>query len=77
MLKILIFDHVMITVAMMWLYHGNRIIGFLTCCSIPNFIKIGSRKRLADAHICYMFNAQLLGNGRRHGNRITADMLGR
>jgi len=60
MVTILIFDHV-------------TLIGFLICCSIPNFIKIGSRVRLADAHTCYMFNAQLLGNRRLHSNRITTD----
>ena len=58
-----IFDHV-------------TLIGFLICCSIPNFIKIGSRVRPADAHTCYIFNAQLLGNRRLHGNRITAGHVG-
>ena len=38
-LKILIFDHVAVVVV--------RI-----CCCIPNFIKIGSRIRLPDAHNC-------------------------
>ena len=63
MLTILIFDHV-------------TLIRFLICCSKPNFIKIGSRVRLADAHTCYMFNVQLLGNRRLHGNRITAGHVG-
>jgi len=54
MLTILIFDHV-------------TLIRFLICCSIPNFIKIGSHVRPADAHTCYMFSAQLLGNRRLHG----------
>ena len=49
-------------------------IDFHICCSVPNFIKIGSRVRPPDAHNCLMFNAQLLGNGRYHGNRIMADM---
>ena len=62
-LKILIFD--LMTV--------NAV---LTCRCIPNFIKIGSRLRPPDAHDCIMFNAPLLGNGRRHGNRIIAEMSG-
>ena len=33
-----------------------------------------SRVRLPDAHNCRMFNAPLLGNGRRHRNRNMADM---
>ena len=62
-LKILIFDHMTVIVV-------------LTCCCVPNFIKIGSRIRPPGAHDCIMFNASLLGNGRRHGNRIIADMSG-
>jgi len=62
-LKILIFDHVTVIVD-------------LTCCCVPNFIKIGSRIRPPDAHNCKKFNAPLLGNGRCHGNRIMADMSG-
>jgi len=58
-----IFDHV-------------TVIAALTCCCAPNFIEIGSRVWPPDAHNCRMFNAPLLGNGRRHGNRITADMSG-
>jgi len=54
--KILIFDHVTVIVV-------------LSCCCLPNFIKIGSRVRSPDAHNCGMFNAPLLGNGRCHGNR--------
>ena len=45
-LKILIFDHVTVIVA-------------LTCCCVPNFIEIGSRVRPPDAHNCIMFNAPL------------------
>jgi len=45
-------------------------------CCVPNFIKIGSRVQPPDAHNCWMFNALLLGNGRCHGNHITADMSG-
>jgi len=55
--KKLIFDHVTVIV-------------ILICCCVPNFIKIGSRIRPPDAHNCWMFNAQLLGN------RIMANMLG-
>ena len=62
-LKFLIFNHVTVFLV-------------LTCCCIPNFIKIGSRVRPPDAHNCRMFNAPLLGNGRCHGNRIMADMSG-
>ena len=62
-LKILIFDRM-------------SVIAVLTCCCIPNFIKIGLSVRPLDAHDCTMFNAPLLGNGRRHGNRIMADMSG-
>ena len=62
-LKILIFHHVTIIVV--------RI-----CCCIPNFIKIGSCVRHPNAHNCWMSSAQLLGNGRSHGNRIMADMSG-
>jgi len=61
--QLLIFDHV-------------TVIAVLTCCCIPNFIKIGSRVRPADAHNCRMFSAPLLGNGCCHGNRIMADMSG-
>jgi len=61
--KYLIFDHV-------------TVIEVLICCSIPNFIKIGSRVRPPDAHNCWMFNAPLLGSGGCHGNRITTDMSG-
>jgi len=50
-LKILIFNHVTFVLV-------------LTCCCVPNFIKIGSRFRHPDAHNCTMFNAPLLGNGR-------------
>ena len=46
----------------------------LTCCCIPNFIKIGSCVRPTDAHNCRMFNAPLLFNRRRHGNQIVGDM---
>jgi len=60
-LKILMFDHVCVIVV-------------LTCCCIPNFIKIGSRVRPPDAHNCWMYNAPLLGSGRSHGNRIMAKM---
>jgi len=63
-LKILIFNHV-------------TVILVLTCCCVPNFIKVGSRVRPQDAHNCRMFNAPLLGNGRCHGNRIVRDMSGR
>jgi len=38
--------------------------------------KTGLRDRPPDAHNCSIFNASLLGNGRRHGTRIMADMLG-
>ena len=48
------------------------VIAVLTCCCIPIIIKIGSRLRPPDAHDCIMFNS----NGRRHGNRIIADMSG-
>ena len=47
------------------------VIAVLTCCCVPNFIKIGSRIRSPDAHNCWMYNSSLLGNGRCHGNRIT------
>ena len=60
---IVIFDHLIVTVV--------RI-----CCCVPNFIEIGSRVRLPDAHNCGMFNAPLLGNGLSCGNRIMADMSG-
>jgi len=50
------------------------VIMVLTCCCLPNFIKIGLRVRSPDAHNCRMFNAPLLGNGGCHGNRNTADM---
>jgi len=40
----------------------------LICCCVQNFIKIGSIVQPPDAHNCWMFNAQLLGNGRCHGN---------
>ena len=62
-LKILIFNHVTVVLV-------------LTCCCVPNFIKIGSRVRPPGAHNCRMFNAPLLGNGRRHGNQIVGDMSG-
>jgi len=62
-LKTLIFDHVTVIVV-------------LICCRVPNFIKIGSRVRLPDAHNCRIYNAPLLGNGRCHGNHIMADMSG-
>ena len=52
------------------------VIAVLTCCSVPNFIKIGSRVRPPDIHNYRMFNASLLGNGRCHGNRIVGDMSG-
>jgi len=58
-LKILIFDHV-------------TVIEVVIFCCVPNFVKIGSRVRPPDTHNCWMFNAPLLGNGRCHGNRITA-----
>ena len=56
-LKFLILDHVIVIVD-------------LICCSVSDFIKIGSRVWPTDAHNCRMFNAPLLGNGRRHGNQI-------
>jgi len=62
-LKILIFNHVIVVLV-------------LTCCCVPNFIKIGSRVRPPDARNCKMFNAPLLGHGRRHGNEIMGDMSG-
>jgi len=60
-LKILIFCHV-------------AVIPVLTCCCVPNFIKIGSRVWPPDAHNCRLFNA--LGNGRCHSNRNMADISG-
>jgi len=48
----------------------------LRCCCVLNFSKVGSRVQPPDAHNCRMFNAPLLGNGRCHGNRFTADMSG-
>ena len=48
----------------------------ITCCCVPNFIKIGSHIRPPDTRNCWMFNVPLPGNGRRHGNHITADMSG-
>ena len=59
--QLLIFDHMTVTVV---------------CCCRPNFIKIGSRVRPPDAHNCWMSRAPLLGNGRCHGNPISADMSG-
>ena len=59
-LKILTFNHVTVVLV-------------LTCCCVPNFIKIGSCIRPPDAHNCRMFNALLLGNGRCH---ILGDMSG-
>jgi len=50
------------------------VIAVLTCCSILNFIKIGSCVRPPDAYDCRMFNVPLLGNGRRLGYRIITDM---
>ena len=76
------------TVRQLLIFDHMTVIAVLTCCCIPNFIKIGSRVRPPDAHDCIMFNAPLLGNGapllgngrlgngRRHGNRIIADMSG-
>jgi len=52
-LKILIIDHV-------------TVIAILSCCCVPNFIKIGSRVRPPNAYNCRMFNAPLLGNNRCH-----------
>ena len=34
------------------------VIAVLSCCCIPNFIKIGSRVRPPDVHNCRMFNAK-------------------
>jgi len=51
------------------------VIAVVIFCCVPNFIKIGSLGRPPDAHNCWMFNAPLLGNGRRHGYRIMADIL--
>jgi len=52
------------------------VIVVLICCCVPNFIKIGLRIWPPDVHNCWMFNAPLLGNGGRHGNRIMADTSG-
>ena len=56
------------------------VIAVLTCCCVPNSIKIGSRVRPPNAHNCWMSIAPLLGpllgNGRCHGNPILADMSG-
>jgi len=52
------------------IFNLMTVIVVLTCCCIPNFIKIGSRVRPPDPNDCIMFNAPLLGNGRCHGNRI-------
>ena len=58
-------------------YHSlMTVIAVLTCCCIPNCIKIGSRVRPPDAHNCWMFNAPLVGSGHCHGNPILADMSG-
>jgi len=48
----------------------------LSCCCVPNFIKINLRVRPPDVYNCRMFNAPLLGSGRCHGNRIVGDMSG-
>ena len=62
-LRILIFNHVTVVLV-------------LTCCCVPNFIKIGSRVRPPDAHNFRMFNSPLLGYASRHGNQIVGDMSG-
>jgi len=62
-IKKIIFDHV-------------TVIEVQTCCRVLNFIKIGSRVRPPDADNSIIYNTPLLGNGRRHGNRIMADMSG-
>jgi len=64
------------TVRQLLIFDHMTVIAVLTCCCVPNFIKIGSRVRPPDAHNCRMFNEPLLGNGRCHGNRIMADMSG-
>jgi len=58
-LKIFIFGHV-------------AVIEFQICCSISNFIKVGSQLRPEDARNCKMFNGWSLGNARYRGNRIMA-----
>jgi len=52
------------------------VIVVLTCCCVPNFIKIALRVKPPNAHNCRMFSAPLLGNGNGlcYGNRITGDM---
>ena len=62
-LKMLIFDFMTVIVV-------------LTCCCVPNFIKIGSCVRHPDANNGWMFDITLLGNGHCHGNRITAHISG-
>jgi len=64
------------TVRQLLIFDHMTVIAVLTCCCIPNFIKIGSRVRPPDAHNCRMFNALLLGNGRCHGNRIMGTCRG-
>ena len=59
-----------------FIFDLTTVLAVLTCCCIPNFIKIGSCIRPTDAHDCRMFNAPLLGNGCCHGNRIMADISG-
>ena len=52
--KKLIFDYV-------------TVIAVLTCCFVPNFIKIGSHVRPPDAHNCRMFN---VGPGNTTDDRL-------
>ena len=39
------------------IFNYVTVVMVLTCCCVPNFIKIGSRVQPPDAHNCRMFNA--------------------
>ena len=64
------------TVRQLLIFDHMTVIAVLTCCCIPNFIKIGSRVRPPDGHNCWMSRAPLLGSGRCHGNRIVGTCRG-
>jgi len=47
------------TVRQLLIFDHMTVIAVLTCCCIPNFIKIGLRVRPPDAHNCRMFISQV------------------
>ena len=63
-------DHPPFWILKILIFHLMTVIAVLSCCCIPNSIKISSRVWPPNAHNCWMSRAPLLGNDRCHGNPI-------